>query len=120
MLNPTTTAQSLEQKDMQIVFHIGRDPEFLQGIQDGRTLLPPPEWDLAGTQGWWNVEDLLQFVQTELSLESQTKENALRACAGAAPHTPIYNLGLVAGLLATLANVATDTNASAQRRESHA
>src|SRR5690242_19000485 len=62
-----------------VSFHIARDPEFLQGLQDGRTLLPQ-EWDLAGQHGWWNVQDLVQLILMELSPESHAKENQVRQC----------------------------------------
>lgn len=82
-----------------VSFHIARDPEFLQGIQDGCTLLPQ-EWDLTGQHGWWNVQDLVQFILKELTPDSQAKEHQVRRCFDACPDTPIYNLGLVTGYLA--------------------
>jgi hypothetical protein len=85
-----------------ITFHVARDPEFLQGVKDGRKLFPT-DWDLSGKNGLWEVDDLLQFVRQELNPASQAKENELLACLEAQPHTPVYNLGLVAGLLALFA-----------------
>ena len=99
-----------ERRNDSLTFHIARDPEFLQGITDGRQLLPP-DWDLTGKHGLWEVEDLLQFVQHELSSENQTKENEVRDVFDVPPRTPIYHLGLVAGLLATFAEAAEEGRA---------
>ena len=94
----------VERTGSSLTFHVARDPEFLQGVQDGRQLLPT-DWDLTGKNAWWEVEDLLQFVQRELNPASLAKENEVRECFETPPHTPVYNLGLVAGLLSTFAEV---------------
>jgi hypothetical protein len=97
---------SLKQEERPcITFHVARDPEFLQGIQDGRQLLPPTS-ELTGPAGWWDVESLLQFIRAELSPQRQARENEVQACLDAPPHTPIYNLGIVAGFLSVFAEAA--------------
>lgn len=95
-----------------VVFHLARDPEFREGLEHGRQMLPA-ECDLSGHEGWWDVAKLIQFVQTELSPENQARENAVRQVFDAAPRTPIYHLGLVAGYLARFAE-------AAQAEEEHA
>jgi hypothetical protein len=102
---------------VSLAFHVARDPEFQEGIADGRALFPA-EWDLTNTYGWWNVEDIAQFVQAELSQEKQAQENAVRALLERDLRTPIYHLGIVAGYLSRFSEAALAAAASRQRAES--
>ena len=70
---------------VSVSFHVARDPEFAQGVQDGRQLLPN-HYD-----GWVAVQDVLQFLQTELP-------------PMASQEPAVYSLGLIAGLLSVLLN----------------
>jgi hypothetical protein len=101
---------------VSLAFHVARDPEFQEGIADGRALFPA-EWDLAGQRGWWNVEDVIQFVQAELSQQKQAQENAMRAVLERDLRTPIYHLGIVAGYLSRFSEVALAAAASRQSQE---
>jgi hypothetical protein len=103
----STMIQQLQNHDQPcITFHIARDPEFLQGIQDGRQLLPEAD-ELTGSAGWWDVESLLQFVRAELSPHNQPQETPGHARLNTSAQTPIYNLGIIAGFFAAFAEVAT-------------
>lgn len=97
MLNTITPQVQSNNEQTSIAFHVARDPEFLRGVQDGRQLLSQKR-DLTGKDGWYQVQELLQFASSELSPELQTVELLQLA--------PIYNLGLVAGLFGKLAEVA--------------
>jgi hypothetical protein len=91
-------------ESVSLVFHVARDPEFLEGVQDGR--LCSDEAFTTGQQGWYDVRNLSWFVQRELDPHEQARQNHLRATVGVPPHTSIYHLGQVAGYLARLAEAA--------------
>lgn len=113
MLDTIAISTIVAQKPIAISFHVARDPEFLQGVQDGRALLSQ-QGGPAHDHGWWSVDDLLHFVSTELSSESLTTTRQQHTDSDTAPFAPIYNLGLVAGLFGMLAEQATTSNERTQ------